>query len=164
MSNEEANQILKELYEVRPEKLNDKAKRLFEAMMKIADERDSVKADLYEANNRINDLLDLVKQKDKRIAVEEIQEQYFISKDKIKEILEIEEKIDNEKLLSLLQTIVDENARLEDIEDRKVQIEYNNVFNKGVKSVEDKIKAKIEEVKDGTYDAKIVLQSLLKKE
>jgi len=164
MSNEEANQILKELYEVRPEKLNDKAKRLFEAMMKIADERDSVKADLYEANNRINDLLDLVKQKDKRIAVEEIQEQYFISKDKIKEILEIEEKIDNEKLLSLLQTIVDENARLEDIEDRKVQIEYNNVFNKGVKSVEDKIKAKIEEVKDGTYDAKIVLQSLLEKE
>ena len=85
----------------------------------------------------------------------------FVSKDKIKEILEIEEKIDNEKLLSLLQTIVDENARLEDIEDRKVQIEYNNVFNKGVKSVEDKIKAKIEEVKDGTYDAKIVLQSLL---
>lgn len=164
MSNEEANQILKELYEVRPEKLNDKAKRLFEAMMKIADERDSVKADLYEANNRINDLLDLVKQKDKRIAVEEIQEQYFISKDKIKEILGIEEKIDNEKLLSLLQTIVDENARLEDIEDRKVQIEYNNVFNKGVKSVEDKIKAKIEEVKDGTYDAKIVLESLLEKE
>lgn len=88
----------------------------------------------------------------------------FVSKDKIKEILEIEEKIDNEKLLSLLQTIVDENARLEDIEDRKVQIEYNNVFNKGVKSVEDKIKAKIEEVKDGTYDAKIVLQSILEKE
>jgi len=67
MSNEEANQILKELYEVRPEKLNDKAKRLFEAMMKIADERDSVKADLYEANNRINDLLDIIKQKEKMI-------------------------------------------------------------------------------------------------
>ena len=67
MSNEEANQILKELYEVSPEKLNDKAKRLFEAMMKIADERDSVKADLYEANNRINDLLDIVKQKNKKI-------------------------------------------------------------------------------------------------
>ena len=78
--------------------------------------------------------------------------------------MEIEENIDNEKLLSLLQTIVDENARLEDIEDRKLQIEYNNVFNKGVKSVEDKIKTKIEEVKDGTYDAKIVLQSLLEKE
>ena len=36
----------------------------------------------------------------------------------------------------------------EDIEDRKVQIEYNNVFNKGVKSVEDKIKAKIEELEN----------------
>ena len=70
----------------------------------------------------------------------------FISKDKILEILGIEEETDSEKILSLLQTIVDENARLEDIEDRKVQIEYNNVFNKGVKSVEDKIKVKIEEI------------------
>ena len=96
--------------------------------------------------------------------IEVIDERDLISKDIIKEILGIEENIDNEKLLSLLQTIVDENSRLEDIEDRKVQIEYNNVFNKGVKSVEDKIKAKIEEVKDGTYDAKIVLQSLLEKE
>lgn len=67
MSNEEANQILKELYEVSPEKLNDKAKRLFEAIMKIADRRDKAEADLYEANNRINDLLDIVKQKDKEI-------------------------------------------------------------------------------------------------
>ena len=31
-------------------------------------------------------------------------------------------------------------------------------------SLQDKIKAKIEEVKDGTFDAKIVLQSLLEKE
>lgn len=37
-----------------------------------------------------------------------------VSKDKIKEILGIEEDINNEKLLSVLQTIVDENARLED--------------------------------------------------
>lgn len=37
MSNEEINQILEELHEVRPEKLNDKAKRLFEAIMKIAE-------------------------------------------------------------------------------------------------------------------------------
>lgn len=115
---------------------------------------------------------------DRRIAVEEIQEQYYISKDKIKEILGIEENIDNEKLLSLLQTIVDENARLEDIEDRKVQIEYNNVFNKGVKSVEDKIKARIKELEEYLYKGNIKddflmirikakiqeLQSLLEKE
>ena len=94
----------------------------------------------------------------------------FISKDKLKEILGIEEGTDTEKILSLLQTIVDENNRLEDIEDRKVQIEYNNVFNKGVKSVEDKIKAKIEEYKkqqkeepDAFLCIKL-LQSLLEKE
>lgn len=37
MSNEECEKVLEELHEVRPEKLNDKAKRLFEAIMKIAD-------------------------------------------------------------------------------------------------------------------------------
>ena len=119
-------------------------------------------------------LIDIIEKQSKEIEELKKYEKYyeemeevnkkFIAVDKIKEILEIEEKIDNEKLLSLLQTIVDENARLEYVEDRKVQIEYNNVFNKGVKSVEDKIKAKIEEVKDGTYDAKIVLQSLLNEE
>ena len=122
MSNEEANQILKELYEVRPEKLNDKAKRLFEAMMKIADERDSVKADLYEANNRINDLLDIAKQKDKEI--EELKKPKYVINCKTNEITKL----------------------------------TNDFVSK------DKIKAKIEEVKDGTYDAKIVLQSLLEKE
>ena len=67
MSNEEANKVLEELHEVRPEMLNDKAKRLFEAIMKIADRKEEAEADLYEANNRINDLLDIVKQKDKLI-------------------------------------------------------------------------------------------------
>ena len=67
MSNEECEKVLKELDEVRPEKLNDKAKRLFEAIMTIADKKDEAEADLYEANNRINDLLDIVKQKDKMI-------------------------------------------------------------------------------------------------
>lgn len=37
MTDKEANKVLEELYEVRPEKLNDKAKRLFEAIMKIAE-------------------------------------------------------------------------------------------------------------------------------
>lgn len=67
MTNEEANKILEEMHEVRPEKLNDKAKRLFEAIMKIADAKDKAESDLYEANNRINDLLDIVKQKEKMI-------------------------------------------------------------------------------------------------
>ena len=37
-------------------------------------------------------------------------------------------------------------------------------LNYKLEKLQDKIKAKIEEVKDGTYDAKIVLQSLLEKE
>lgn len=67
MSNEEVEQVLKELDEVRPEKLTREAKRLFEAIMTIANSRDKAETDLYEANNRINDLLDIVKQKDKII-------------------------------------------------------------------------------------------------
>lgn len=92
----------------------------------------------------------------------------FISMDKILEILGIEEETDSEKILSLLQTIVDENARLEDIEDKKVQIEYTNVFNKGVKSVKDKIKATIEDIlnsENGEAIEKLIeWQSLLEKE
>ena len=67
MDLQEVEKVLEELHEVRPEKLNDKAKRLFEAIMEIADRKDEAEADLYEANNRINDLLDIVKQKDKII-------------------------------------------------------------------------------------------------
>lgn len=37
MSNEEVNKVLEEMHEVRPEKLNGEAKRLFEAIMKIAE-------------------------------------------------------------------------------------------------------------------------------
>ena len=67
MDNKEVEKVLIELENVRPEKLNDKAKRLFEAIMKIADSRDKAESDLYEANNIINDLLDIVEQKDKII-------------------------------------------------------------------------------------------------
>ena len=40
MTIEEAQKVLNELDNVRPELLNDEAKRLFEAIMKIADTRD----------------------------------------------------------------------------------------------------------------------------
>ena len=53
MNNEEANQVLQELNEVRPEMLNDKAKRLFEAIMLIADERDK-------ANEMVDELINEV--------------------------------------------------------------------------------------------------------
>lgn len=47
MSNEEAQKVLNELQSVRPEMLNRKAKRLFEAIMKIADQRDELKKTCY---------------------------------------------------------------------------------------------------------------------
>lgn len=210
MSNEEANQILKELYEVRPEKLNDKAKRLFEAMMKIADERDSVKADLYEANNRINDLLDIVKQKDKEI--EELKASHITTNnkatntEKAKIFDVIENSIDTyiekskpywEQIMTKDEMTIDEALTIIDdmYQDRyKIMsqktdretivdlgkmdyIKFTNLewasvralrevqsLNHKLEKLQDKIKAKIEEVKDGTFDAKIVLQSLLEKE
>ena len=88
MTDEETNKVLEELHEVRPEKLNDKAKRLFEAIMKIADERDTAKADLYEANNRINDLLDTIKLKEEQ--TEYIENEYgrtIEEKDKIIDLM-----------------------------------------------------------------------------
>lgn len=46
MTNEQAQKVLDELQRVRPEKLNGEAKKLFEAIMKIADERDELKKEL----------------------------------------------------------------------------------------------------------------------
>lgn len=43
MTTEEAQKVLDELNNVRPELLNDEAKSLFEAIMTIADERDEMK-------------------------------------------------------------------------------------------------------------------------
>ena len=46
MSNEEAQKVLDETQDVRPEKLKGEAKRLFKAIMKIAEERDKYKEEL----------------------------------------------------------------------------------------------------------------------
>ena len=54
MTNEQERKVLDELQGVRPEKLNSEAKRLFEAIMKIADERDKLKEELDLKNKIIN--------------------------------------------------------------------------------------------------------------
>lgn len=53
MSEEEIQNILDELNTVRPEVLNKEAKRLFEAIMQIADDRDKYK-DLYNKEKEKN--------------------------------------------------------------------------------------------------------------
>ena len=81
------------------------------------------------------------------------------------EQLELENKVlqDNNKGL---KTKIDEQSKeIEELKDESK--EYQIGFAQGCYEKDldwkDKIKAKIEEVKDGTYDAKIVLQSLLEK-
>lgn len=66
-----------------------------------------------------------------------------------KEIEELKEK-NRQSKMRIVQLENEITARIEDV---------NKYF-----TPNDKIKEKIEEVKDGTYDAKIVLQSLLEKE
>lgn len=54
MTEEEAQKVLDELNTVRIEVLNDEAKRLFEAIMKIADEKDKLKEELDLKDKIIN--------------------------------------------------------------------------------------------------------------
>lgn len=77
----EVQKVLDELKGVRPEKLTGEAKRLFEAIMKIADERDELlkerqadkekikelESDNYECNNIIRDYIEDWKLKTKII-------------------------------------------------------------------------------------------------
>lgn len=61
MTKEEAEKVLEELNSVRPEQLKGEAKRLFEAIMKIADERDKTKQEYDRDTHILQNQLDLVK-------------------------------------------------------------------------------------------------------
>ena len=77
------------------------------------------------------------------------------------EILCEDEKQDIDIVLNLIEK---QSKEIEELKNADLTTVYLNGFYDGEKKVKDKIKAKIEEVKDGTFDAKIVLQSLLEKE
>lgn len=63
MTKEQAQQVLNELNEARPEALNGEAKRLFEAIMKIADERDKIKQEYDRDTHILQNQLDLANAK-----------------------------------------------------------------------------------------------------
>lgn len=78
MTKEQAQKVLNEWQDVRPEMLNGEAKRLFEAIMKIADERDELNKKIKEKDKQIeqfqnilatNDMLHVIEceNKDKMI-------------------------------------------------------------------------------------------------
>lgn len=52
MTDKEIQSILDELNSVRPEKLNGKARKLFDKIMQILDERDDIKAELQATEER----------------------------------------------------------------------------------------------------------------
>ena len=113
MTEKEIQDILDELNDVRPEVLNDKAKRLFEAIMQIANERDELrrkneelKADNYEANNIIKDLLDNIPVQKVKDKIEELKnnidylkqfndwnEKDYTNEDIINNVLEVLQKL-----------------------------------------------------------------------
>ena len=74
MTNEQAQKVLDEMQGVRPEMLNGEAKRLFEAIMLIADERDELKEEVEQKDKQIeryqnmlvtNDLLHIKESQEK---------------------------------------------------------------------------------------------------
>ena len=64
---------------------------------------------------------------------------------------------------TILNLIEKQSKEIEELKNADLTTVYLNGFYDGEKKVKDKIKAKIEEVSNGTYDAKIVLESLLEK-
>ena len=63
MNKEEIEDILEELHLVRPEILKPKAKKLFEAIMSIADERDELQQENQELKDNWNKLKEIIKEK-----------------------------------------------------------------------------------------------------
>ena len=84
MTNEQVQQVLDELNEIRPEQLEGNSKRLFEAIMLIADERDELKKELEKKNKQIeryqnmlvtNDLLHIKESQEKDKIIDLMSEQ-----------------------------------------------------------------------------------------
>ena len=96
MTGEQAQKVLDELNTVRIEVLNDEAKRLFEAIMKIADERDKIEQEYDRDTHILQNQLDLANAKN-------------IEKDKIIDLMA--KCIDIELSSSRLGKILNKNVK-----------------------------------------------------
>lgn len=91
-----------------------------------------------------------------------------IKREEIRDVVVTRQKY----ITSILNIIEKQSKEIEELKEDKygleeeVQMQAKNIMicENALCEIQDKIKAKIEEVKDGTFDAKIVLQSLLEKE
>ena len=124
MTEEEAQKVLDELNEIKPEQLEGKAKRLFEAIMKIADNRDELQKmierkdfeisslkQVHEHDVQIIDntkgkaveLYDRIEEKDKKIEQQKEQIDYLRRSCDRKEECLIEEQQENAELKNKLK-------------------------------------------------------------
>ena len=124
MTNEQAQKVLDELNTVRIEVLNDEAKRLFEAIMKIADNRDELQKaverkdleisslkQLHDYDTKMTDdvkvkaveLYDKIEEKDKTIEQQKEQIDYLRRSCERKEECLIEEQQENAELENKLK-------------------------------------------------------------
>lgn len=104
----ETKKILEELIGSKPEELTGEAKRLFEAIMKIADERDELE---YKYNRAIEDLIKLEKERQ-------------ADKEKIKEYAELLIKVNVQNLNNSIEQRKESNEQLEALhEGWKIELE-----------------------------------------
>ena len=137
MTGEEAQKVLDELNTVRIEVLNDEAKRLFEAIITIADERDKIKQEYDRDTHILQNRLDLVNaeniKKDKQI------EQYqnmLVTNDllHIKESQEKDKQYDiNQKWIKKVKDKIEElNSRIEkyrEYVEQGIETDFEWVYN-----------------------------------
>ena len=91
MKDNELIEILKEFDEKRVEQLNDNARKLFNAIMKIADERDKYKS-LYQNEKDKNDTLKRIIKKIEEY-IKNIDEEEFVNTEHYVEILDLLKEI-----------------------------------------------------------------------
>ena len=120
MTKEEAEKVLEELNSVRPEQLKGEAKRLFEAIMKIADERDKTKQEYDRDTHILQNQLDLVNLKileqDKIIDLmaKKINEAYFEQDDFelwFDKIIGVQEEMEYEYLVPIVKQYFQNKAK-----------------------------------------------------
>jgi len=178
MSEEEAQKVLDEMHNVRPEKLNGEAKRLFHAIMTIADERDNYK-ELYnqetEESQRVIkhlwDMVDELTQNEEKLKIE-------LGKEKEKNT-ELRIKISAretvvEELKKELEQEKEKNKELEE-ENQKYPIkmtdeQYKDVIDLAQKDIKDELERQIntriinEEFIEKNYISKDKIMEFIKEE
>ena len=152
MTKEQVQQVLDELQGVRPEMLNGEAKRLFEAIMKIADERDKIEQEYDRDTHILQNQLDLANAKN-------------IEKDKIIDLMlkEVERRMKEQgielKIEKSVKKLVTEKGIDKSYGARPLRRTIQNIVEDSLAEyiLDGKIKAG-EEVKIAAKDGKIIVK------